>query len=346
MAFKYSFSRRKEILLHIVFWGVVFILSIFYIPTNQDQTFILVDTDIFSWTWDLSFLATFYFHYLIVLPRVLKKFSWWKMGIGFVISTLVFGVFRAFLEQFLTDLIFDKINYPEETTIIFFFFDNFLWSIPIVLLSTAFGTIVHFIRLSEYNNYILKESKNAEIKFLKAQINPHFVFNTLNNIYSMVYFKSKKALPAIEKMSEIMKFTTYEASKKKIKLSEEVEYMESLIGLEELRHEADDFVDFQRNIYNENIEIPPYILSPLVENAIKHGIISNDNPIKINLKTTAQQLCFQVKNSIGEKKKDSLSGIGLENLQKRLAISFPKNHSLTTTARNGEFIATIEITLP
>lgn len=197
----------------------------------------------------------------------------------------------------------------------------------------------------EYNQQILEENKNTEIKFLKAQINPHFVFNTLNNIYSMVYFQSDKSLPAIEKLSHIMRFTTYDAQKEKILLSDEVNYIKAYIELEQFRHEDDAFVVFDQQIFNERIEIPPYILSPLVENAMKHGIASNTNPILITLHSDHKMLSFKVENDIGTQKKDKLGGIGLDNLQKRLDIHYPKSHTLTITKNDNRFMAALQIDL-
>ncbi|GAA3738876.1 hypothetical protein GCM10022422_22930 [Flavobacterium ginsengisoli] len=191
----------------------------------------------------------------------------------------------------------------------------------------------------------MEENKNTEIKFLKAQINPHFVFNTLNNIYSMVYFQSDKSLIAIDKLSQIMRFTTYESQKEKIKLSDEVDYIKAYIELEQLRHQDNVRVDFNVELKNEFEEIPPYILSPLVENALKHGEVSDSEPIEIQLKVSSEKLIFKVKNKIGTQKKDSLGGIGLDNLQKRLQIHYPEKHQIKITKEENHFTAELEIDL-
>ncbi|MNY24967.1 Sensor histidine kinase YehU [compost metagenome] len=160
----------------------------------------------------------------------------------------------------------------------------------------------------------------------------------------MVYFKSDKSLPAIEKLSQIMQFTTYESQKERIKLSGEVSYILAYIELEQLRHEESAFTDLRIDTsLNEQVEIPPYILSPLVENALKHGVVSNAEPILVELKADKQQLTFRVENKIGTQKKDKLGGIGLDNLQKRLEIYYPDNHSLRITSENDRF--TVELTI-
>ncbi|GAA6769101.1 hypothetical protein AAFH68_50650 [Flavobacterium sp. CGRL1] len=161
----------------------------------------------------------------------------------------------------------------------------------------------------------------------------------------MVYFQSDKSLTAIEKLSQIMRFTTYESQKEKIKLSDEIDYIKAYIELEQLRHQETAFVDLKTEIENEFEEIPPYILSPLIENALKHGKTSTENPITIDLKVKDKKLIFKVLNDIGTQKKDKLGGIGLENLKKRLEIYYPQKHQITFTNQNNQFTAELEIDL-
>lgn len=161
----------------------------------------------------------------------------------------------------------------------------------------------------------------------------------------MVYFQSDKSLTAIDKLSQIMRFTTYESQKEKIRLVDEIDYIKAYIELEELRHQDNFYIDLNVEIKNEFEEIPPYILSPLVENALKHGEVSNAEPISIELKVSENQLSFKVKNKIGTQKKDKLGGIGLDNLQKRLEIHYPKKHQLKITNDENHFTAELEIDL-
>jgi LytS/YehU family sensor histidine kinase len=161
----------------------------------------------------------------------------------------------------------------------------------------------------------------------------------------MVYFKSEKSLPAIEKLSQIMQFTTYEAQKEKIPLSGEINYIRAYIELEKLRHQEESFVILDIETVSENREIPPYILSPLVENALKHGVMSDETPVRIDLKADNRKLVFCVVNKIGTQKKDKLGGIGLDNLKKRLEIYYPGTHSLEISSENQHFTAKLEIEL-
>lgn len=340
--YKSSLSVRKEILLHFIFWIIWSYFSMAY-ETNGD--FRLELPDVFSITWLTVYITTFYVNYLLVLPRVFKPLKWIKVLFGFVCLYLFFVFFRYLMEQVLAKWWFDAQNYPEGTGTFYYLYDNFFFSMQPIILSTAFWVILFLIRLLEYNNHILEEQKNTEIKFLKAQINPHFIFNTLNNIYSMVYFQSPQSLSAIEKLSNIMRFVTYEAQRNNIQLIEEVNYIHAYIELEELRHEQKDFVLFTMDIQNEKVEIPPYILSPLVENALKHGVTNYENAIKINLYQTGHQLTFTVTNEIGTQKKDKLGGVGMNNLRKRLEILLPGKHYLDYRKTAQHFTAHLEIIL-
>lgn len=345
MVYKGSLSTKKEVVLHLGFWLLYAYFTMIRFEAGQDNYFRVAQVDLFSATWIIVFVATFYFNYLLVLPRVFRSFKWGKAILGLLLGCLFFIGMRFFVEQFLTLLLFDVQNYYEETAVWYYFYDNLYYSSKPIILSSILFLIVFIIRLLEYNKHILEAHKDSEVKFLKAQINPHFIFNTLNNIYSMVYFESDKSLPAIEKLSRIMRFTTYESQKEKIKLEEEINYIKSYIELERLRHQENSFVNLIIQSNNNTVEIPPYLLSPLVENAIKHGSTTNGNSIEVKLTVDKEKLQFMVKNEIGNQKKDKLGGIGIDNLQKRLEIYYPKKHVLTLINENNIFTAELELDL-
>lgn len=337
--FQSSISKRKEILLHILFWMAWFYFN--WVDVEHEKVSV-VSLDLFLITWCIVNIATFYFNYSFVLPHFFKKFKWYKIPIIWLITTLFFIILRYFLEQFLTDILFQSTNYPKSTGTIYYIYDNFLSSTRIIILSTSFWIILFIIRLLEYNHFILENQKNLEIKFLKTQINPHFVFNTLNNIYSMVYLGSPHSLNAIEKLSDIMRFLTYEMQHPTISLEKELAYIKAHIELESLRHEHQNLVTMDIQVENEQIAIPPYILSPLVENAFKHGKMEVGG-IQISLYQIGSRLVFKVQNLIGAQKKDQQGGVGIENLKRRLEILYPTQQPLHIERKEQIFIAQIEI---
>lgn len=338
--YKGTITKKLECLIHLIYWILVFYFTFMKNPIGAQFSV----PDLFFCTYFIAFIITFYFHYLIVMKKVFKTFNWKRLFAGFFISYLVFTFLRFLLEQVITKILFDRVNYTD-VKFLNYMLDNLHYSSITIILSSFLWFVIYSIRLLEYNKIILEENKNTEIKFLKAQINPHFVFNTLNNIYSMVYFQSDKSLIAIDKLSQIMRFTTYESQKEKIRLSDEVDYIKAYIELEQLRHQENVLITFDVEIKNEFEEIPPYILSPLVENALKHGEVSDSEPIEIQLKVSSEKLIFKVKNKIGTQKKDSLGGIGLDNLQKRLQIHYPGKQQLKITNDENHFTAELEIDL-
>lgn len=340
MLYKGILSGKKELIIHLIFW----ILTAYFTFVKNPFHARLVIPDLFYTTYLLVFTATFYFHYFIVMKQVFKSFRWKKLFAGMFISYLFFTGLRWLIEQVITGALFNKTNYIDPT-FANYMLDNLHYSSMPIIFSSFLWLGIYFIRLLEYNQTILEENKNIEIKFLKAQINPHFIFNTLNNIYSMVYFQSDKSLTAIEKLSQVMRFTTYESQKEKINLPDEVDYIKAYIELEQLRHQETGFVNFTSEIENEHIEIPPYMLSPLVENALKHGVTSGNSPIDIRLSANKEQLIFKITNEIGTQKKDKLGGIGLDNLKKRLEIHYPNRHQLLLANENNRFTAALLITL-
>lgn len=328
-----TLSKRSERLIHLLFW--VFTAYFAFVMNPFEFRFFI--PNLFYLTYLIAFVATFYFHYLVVMKWVFKAFQWKRLLLGMVISYLVFTALRWFEEQFVTGILFDKVNYINPS-FISYLVDNLLYSSKPIIFSSFLWYVIYFIHL-------LEEKKNTEIKFLKAQINPHFVFNTLNNIYSMVYFQSEKSLPAIAKLSEVMRFTTYYSQRERINLTEEINYIKAYIELEQFRHTESDFVNLNIKTDDENIEIPPYILSPLIENALKHGLASNEHPILVEISTDSKKISFFVRNEIGRQKKDKLGGIGLDNLKKRLELYYPNAHQLGLTNENNQFTALLQIDL-
>lgn len=329
-------------LLHTALWLVVAYFSL--IQPGKDG-FRFPVPGMFQLTWILVLIAGFYFNYLLILPRVFNRIHLLKAIAGLLTAYIFFICFRYLVEEVITNWLFDSHNYPDDVSALYYAYDNLYFGSQPVILSTFFWLIIRNIRLSDQNRFIAEEQKITEIKFLKAQINPHFIFNTLNNIYSMVYFNSKNSLTAIEKLSNIMRFTTYQSQKDKIPLTDELDYIKAYVELEELRHDTKNFVQWNLQTGEGRFFIPPYMLSPFVENALKHGRISADTPIRISLQKLPDSITFSVVNTIGQQQKDRSGGIGISNVSKRLAIYYPAKHQLAIHRQGQEFTVHLQIEL-
>ena len=342
--YKLGLTPRKELVIHLFFWFLLTYFTLLRVDRNNPFYFAIETPDIYNVSWALVFIMSFYFNYFLVMPRVFKNFSWKKVPLGFFCSYVFFVTIRFLIEEVLLEVLFGLSNYFQGTPGWYYLYDNLYYSTFPLIPGALLWLIIFLIRLLEYNNLILEENRNTQVKFLKAQLNPHFMFNTLNNIYSLVYFRSDKALTAIEKLSWIMRFTTYESQKEKIKFEEEIKYIRSYIELEQLRQEGETFIQINLDVENHQEQIPPLLLSPLVENALKHGLVtSKESPVEISLQQNRKHLKFVVSNKFGNQKKDKTGGIGLENLKKRLSIYFPKQHDLRLRKENQRFIAELEI---
>jgi sensor histidine kinase YesM len=340
-----AMTKSKEVLFHGLFWLLFAYFELIQFDLRNPYLFTIRKLDIFEISAGIIFLATFYFNYILILPRVFEKINWKRVLIGIISGYIFFISLRYFLEENLISQFIGHGNYFEGTSLSFYIYDNLYYGSFPLIISSIFWILIFNVRLLEYNKHIVEEKSATEVKFLKAQLNPHFMFNTLNNIYSLVYFKSDKALPAIEKLGELMRYTTYETSKEKIDLQQEVNYIKSYFELDQLRHQDENTVSLETAIDNPSVQIPPFLLSPLVENALKHGKHNKDNPILFDLKQTGNTLFFKITNKIGDQKKDKLGGIGLDNLKKTLAINYPDAHSLVINQNQQTFSAQLEIKL-
>jgi two-component system, LytTR family, sensor kinase len=214
-----------------------------------------------------------------------------------------------------------------------------------------FGVCRHiygYIKLKESTQQLLIEKHEAELNFLKSQTNPHFLFNTLNNIFSLSRDKSDIAPKSIIKLSKILRFMLYEAGGEYILIEQELKIISDYIDLEKLRYNESLRVNFNYDVDDMNQIIPPLLLIPLVENAFKHGVseTTGDPFIDIHLSSKNRQLNFVVKNSSQPLAVDppTKKNIGLGNLGRQLELLYT-DYNLSTKRENATFIAKLDINL-
>ena len=219
-----------------------------------------------------------------------------------------------------------------------------------------FSAIVFGIIKYSYDFRILKETaqklriekQEAELNYLKSQTNPHFLFNTLNNIYALARDKSDLAPTSILQLSKILRFMLYETNVDFIAIEQELKIMDDYIALEKLRYDESLTVNFNQNIEDMKQVIPPLLLIPLVENAFKHGVSETRNQpfVDIHLSVKEHQLKFIVKNSteVSENEENVKENIGLSNLRRQLELLY-KDYNLFVFQGESDFTATLKINL-
>lgn len=334
-------TLRKEIVINILFW---LIWAYFSLLKWTGDGIELKSVGLFLTTYFLVFSSTFYLHYLIGLPWAFRMWRAWKIIATIFVGIIYFMTSRYLLEEILMPIFAGMRNYHPNTTFGFYAIDNLYYAFQPIILSTALWLILYTIRLISKQSNLIEENKNTEIKFLRSQLNPHFIFNSLNNIYSLVYFKSEKSLPAIEELGKLMRYNTYNSDKEWMDIEEELHYIHSFISLETLRISSEDCIDLQVELNNKQIKLPTFTLITFIENAFKHGEITNTNPLVISLFTDDKSLLYKVKNKIKDGGKDQQKGIGIQNLKKRLDHYYPNQYHLIETITNGKFEATLTIT--
>ena len=225
---------------------------------------------------------------------------------------------------------------------------HFGYSISSVLF---FGIIRHtydYRKLKRDAQQLRIEKQEAELNYLKSQTNPHFLFNTLNNIYSLARDKSDLAPESILRLSKILRFMLYETGGQYIAIEQELKIMNDYIALEKLRYDASLHVNFNNDIEDMKQSLPPLLLIPLVENAFKHGVAeTRSRPfVDIHLSMKQKQLAFVVKNSTDEflEEQDVKENIGLSNLRRQLQLLYTDYH-LFVQQGEAVFTATLKINL-
>ena len=194
---------------------------------------------------------------------------------------------------------------------------------------------------------LMSQNQASELALLRSQINPHFLFNTLNNIYSLVYQKTDSAPEAVMKLSEIMRYMLYDASAEKVQLEKEINYLKSFIELQGLRLKNKEFVQFNIQGEYNGLALSPMLLIPFVENAFKHGIKKGVNPgIIINLTVKDRKITFEVTNFChknNQVNKDQTGGIGLPNIKRRLDLLYMGRYSLDIISSEETYQVKLEL---
>jgi len=188
------------------------------------------------------------------------------------------------------------------------------------------------------------EKAKTELQHLKSQVNPHFFFNMLNNLYGLVGTDAKKAQDLILKLSDMMRYSIYEGEKELVTLEEELDYLKNYIELHKMRYRKDIDIKFTSDI-SENHKVMPLLFIILLENAFKHGVenLTKDAYVYVNISTQGNDIQFTVENNFDSTEITKNHGIGLKNLKRRLELGYLNKHSLSVTSTNEVYKAALTI---
>lgn len=347
MIFDYKF-KGSRLLSHVLFWVsyIGFFLLQYSLFKKSDVPF---SSTAGSLTLTASIdIAAAYFTVYFLLPKFLFKKKYVLFGIYFLLSAGAAIISQRVLMYYISYPVF----YPEWVDKLGSFwkinpFYSFMNIYTVVGLFASIKLVKYWFQNQQMKTELENKNKTSELALLRTQLNPHFLFNTLNNIDSLILTNPDKASDAIIKLSDIMRFMLYDTNTDQVSLEKEINYLESYISLQQMRLKDPSFVRFSKEGNCVGKTIAPMMFIPFVENAFKHGQKNVKAPgIEINLSCKPDSLKFDVVNHADKNKdfnKDSTKGIGLANTQRRLELLYPGRHKFTIRQDNGLFITSLEI---
>ena len=324
---------------HTIFWSCYFLAIFFYFSET------LVGTQL----WVKAFTSGFYQMILVYLniywltPKFFFKNKYSKY---FLLMSVLF-VAVVWLRVNTDAWLFPNLDDPYPNKSVAHYVGVSVTLFIIVTMTATLRFMQERVTQDKKRQELLAKQLDAELKFLKTQINPHFLFNALNNIYALTYTNSKDAAPMVLKLSNILRYILYEGKDKMVMLGKEIDYIRDYIALMSMEAENVDNIRFEVNGDLEGKGIEPMLFIPFIENAFKHSnaLSDPDGVLNIQFDIKAEHLEFNIENSKSSKdqKKDKAGGIGLENVKRRLELIYPKKHNLRIDDQQSCFIANLQI---
>jgi two-component system, LytTR family, sensor kinase len=343
-------AKKKYTWIHVAAWTLYLgycYIGIYYFPDSNNSRKYPFGTSALQTSYTAALASVFYYCYLLIYPNLVIRKRMPFAIIGLLLSPFVFIITRVLLEEVLYPATLGFHNYGLDTTVSWYIIDNFYRAFPTIAISAAIWAMGQAFAAEKENKSLREEKMRAELAFLKSQVNPHFLYNTLNYIYSLAYPVSEKLGDAVIRLSQLMRYMLTESPDGMTDLEKEIDYLQNYIEIYRLRFEDKFFVDFKIDGEPTGKRVPALVLVPFVENAFKHGVVEDaDRPVKVHLKITGdKRLTFTVSNKINQDQKDHSSGIGLNNIRRRLELLCPGKHELLISENGQTYKTTLNLDL-
>ncbi|WP_165372237.1 sensor histidine kinase [Emticicia agri] len=345
---------QKRILYHIAFW-VAYVLFKSYLNFESLQYNMPKESVFYLFFLAVGIQSAYlpikiplvYAVFYITAQFLSKKWNVLKtifiLFLAFFLAIIAFLYISGLLQQYVLKRSMENENYFSFASFLYaFFLLSFTSGIALTL-----KLIRQHIRTREAEQEMSKKRLEAELRFLKAQTNPHFLFNTLNNIYGLARKKSDDTAEVVMKLSKLLRFMLYETNKPSISIEDELKVMEDYIELEKIRYNQRLKIDFSATVDNQHEPIAPLILLPFVENAFKHGAGEsiNESSIRIEILLKQGNLYFSIENSKSEDSQLVITEkIGLSNVRRQLELMYP-DHRLSIENLSSTFTIVLELNL-
>ncbi|MFT4576807.1 MAG: two-component system LytT family sensor kinase [Polaribacter sp.] len=341
-------NSSKHAFLHLFFWFIVWVFfkTFFSVGTSNTQ-FIFWFSILLS---AISIVASYVFVYDLLPNYLLKKR--YKEFLLYTIYAGVFITFGVFMTMAFGFIFYFNLEFQNMPALTKSYSVILVCVLFIVVLTSGIKILSHNYKSLEKNksleNKILQaqlELKEQELKFLKMQIHPHFLFNSLNTIYGFALKKKDETPKMILKLSNLLDYILYQVDKSTVNLQDEINHLEDYISLEEMRFNDTLSVNFQKENINAFLLVAPMLLIPFLENSFKHGkIIDGKMKVDIQLFVENDFLFFNIENSSDIKSKAN-NGIGMENIKKRLEMLYPNAYSLVISEAENKFIVALKVNI-
>ncbi|HNP06046.1 MAG TPA: histidine kinase [Cyclobacteriaceae bacterium] len=339
-------SRQRVLLLHLSFWSVYLSFFLYQVSSYQRGEELEWNRILITVFTHVIFAAIIsYINYFYLLPQLLerKKILGYLIKFGLLFTIII--VIRIELNRYLFDLLYFKTSYMDSTRFVVQVVTSNLF---IVIFVGMLRFAQDWFELDAKRKEIEHEKLIAELNFLKAQINPHFLFNTLNNLYYLAYSKSDNTTEVIDKLSKMMRYMIYDSNHSKVLLSKEIEYMKNYVSLERLRLNDEIPIEFEVKGNLDDRQIAPLIFIAFLENAFKHGVSNakDDCWVKVLIEVNGKECTYTVENSkVHLQKEEGKSGIGLSNIKRRLELSYPNDHELQVKDLKDSYFVQLKLNL-
>jgi two-component system LytT family sensor kinase len=331
-------AKHIIVIVHFVVWMFLFLVSVSvqFIDYGFENAMIRSVVN-------LSVICVLFYLHFYLINQFFEKRKFIIYGILVAVFTGLFTLSRIFFNEELMQLPVDEIKIDRTVSVWLF---GIFTAIAALVVSFLYQMIKNRYRKEKQHLNIINEQNEAKIQYLKAQINPHFLFNSLNNIYSLSIVKSDQTPEMVLKLSSLLRYAIYEGEKGKVSLEKEVNQIKEFISLFAMKSEEKPKVDFTIEGDMSTFEIEPMLLIPLVENCFKHGGFESDSAAfaEIHLICNDNKIYFRTKNLIDNNtQKDRVGGVGLSNIKKRLEVNYGDKCSFETKAEKGIFIVEMRL---
>lgn len=344
-------NKKFKLIGHLLFWtsSVVFLCVIFYPYSRNINTTLVIKALITN----IGFALGVYINLYLLIPKFLKKksyvFYFFWLVVLLTCSSLFIQLIIVYPLRNLLDVSEQFSSISTDTHSAFFFATLFY-----VLVSSFLKFINDWLSMQDLNYKLAKTEKEkleAELKTLKGQLNPHFLFNSLNNIYSLSLIQSDKVPKLILKLSDLMRHIIYDSREDFIELHKEIEFVDNFIALQKIRISDQTKINYKKTGEIPSAKIAPLLFEPFIDNAFKHGLPGHANSDYININfdfTSSKNLVFKISNNYDESElwQAKSSGIGINNLKQRLSLLYQNNeYQLTIHKNDGVFSVELELKL-